>query len=136
MTECTFSSDSDPDVVLWPHIEEGHYVTSDARGGSYTKPQFVLNGKSASEPNDPTRMGYEFIGWSTSATQWNPYNFHSPVNDAATLHAWWEAQDTTYTVVIWKQSVNDSKNASDAEKTYDFAESHSGKATSGSEVLP
>lgn len=136
VTECTFSSDSDPDVVLWPHIEEGHYVTFDARGGSYTKPQFVLNGKSASEPNDPTRMGYEFIGWSTSATQWNPYNFHSPVNDAVTLHAWWEAQDTTYTVVIWKQSVNDSKNASDAEKTYDFAESHSGKATSGSEVSP
>lgn len=136
VTECTFSSDSDPDVVLWPHIEEGHYVTFDARGGSYTKPQFVLNGKSASEPNDPTRMGYEFIGWSTSATQWNPYNFHSPVNDAVTLHAWWKAQDTTYTVVIWKQSVNDSKNASDAEKTYDFAESHSGKATSGSEVSP
>lgn len=53
VTECTFSSDSDPDVVLWPHIEEGHYVTFDARGGSYTKPQFVLNGKSASEPNDP-----------------------------------------------------------------------------------
>ena len=136
VTECTFSSDSDPDVVLWPHIEEGHYVTFDARGGSYTKPQFVFNGKSASEPNDPTRMGYEFIGWSTSATQWNPYNFHSPVNDAVTLHAWWEAQDTTYTVVIWKQSVNDSKNASDVEKTYDFAESHSGKATSGSEVSP
>ncbi len=136
VTKYTFANDSDPDVVLWPHIEEGHYVTFDAHGGSYTNPQFALNGKSASEPNDPTRMGYEFIGWSTSATQWNPYDFHSPVNDAVTLHAWWEAQDTTYTVVIWKQSVNDSKNASDAEKTYDFAESHSGKATSGSEVSP
>ena len=136
VTECTFSSDSDPDVVLWPHIEEGHYVTFDAHGGSYTKPQFVLNGKSATEPNDPTRMGYEFIGWSTSATEWSPYNFHSPVNDAVTLHAWWEAQETTYTVVIWKQSVNDSKNASDEEKTYDFAESHSGQKTSGSEVSP
>lgn len=136
VTEYTFANDSDPDIVLWPHIEEGHYVTFDAHGGSYTKPQFVLNGKSASEPNDPTRMGYEFIGWSTSATEWSPYNFHSPVNDAVTLHAWWEAQETTYTVVIWKQSVNDSKNASDAEKTYDFAESHSEKATSGSEVSP
>ncbi len=136
VTEYTFANDSDPDIVLWPHIEEGHYVTFDAHGGSYTKPQFVLNGKSASEPNDPTRMGYEFIGWSTSATEWNPYNFHSSVNDAVTLHAWWEAQETTYTVVIWKQSVNDSKNASDAEKTYDFAESHSEKATSGSEVSP
>ena len=134
VTECTFSSDSDPDVVLWPHIEEGHYVTFDAHGGSYTKPQFVLNGKSATEPNDPTRMGYEFIGWSTSATEWSPYNFHSPVNDAVTLHAWWEAQETTYTVVIWKQSVNDSKNAS--KKKYDFAESHSEKAKSGSEVSP
>ena len=136
VTEYTFANDSDPDVVLWPHIEEGHYVTFDAHGGSYTKPQFVLNGKSASEPNDPTRMGYEFIGWSTSATEWSPYNFHSSVNDAVTLHAWWEAQETTYTVVIWKQSVNDSKNASDAEKTYDFAESHSEKATSGSKVRP
>lgn len=136
VTECTFANDSDPDVVLWPHIEEGHYVTFDAQGGSYVKPQFVLNGKSATEPSYPTRMGYEFMGWSTSATEWNPYSFHNPVNDAVTLHAWWKAEDTTYTVVIWKQSVNDSKNASDAEKTYDFAESHSEKATSGSEVSP
>ena len=136
VTECTFANDSDPDVVLWPHIEEGHYVTFDAQGGSYVKPQFVFNGKSASEPDDPTRMGYEFLGWSTSATEWSPYNFHGSVNDAVTLYAWWEAQETTYTVVIWKQSVNDSKNASDAEKTYDFAESHSEKATSGSEVSP
>ena len=136
VTECTFSSDSDPDVVLWPHVEEGHYVTFDARGGSYTKPQFVLNGKSATKPSDPTRMGYKFNGWSTSATERNLYDFDSPVNDAVTLHAWWEAQETTYTVVIWKQSVNDSKNASDADKTYDFAESHSEKATSGSKVSP
>ena len=136
VTEYTFANDSDPDVVLWPHVEEGHYVTFDARGGSYTKPQFVLNGKSATKPSDPTRMGYKFNGWSTSATERNLYKFDSPVNDAVTLHAWWEAQDTTYTVVIWKQSVNDSKNASDAEKTYDFAESHSEKATSGSEVSP
>lgn len=134
VTEYTFSNDSDPDVVLWPHIEEGHYVTFDARGGSYTKPQFVLNGKSATKPSDPTRMGYKFNGWSTSATERNLYNFDSPVNDAVTLRAWWEAQETTYTVVIWKQSVNDSKDAS--KKTYDFAESHSEKATSGSEVSP
>lgn len=136
VTECTFANDSDPDVVLWPHIEEGHYVTFDAQGGSYTKPQFVLNGKSAFEPSDPMRMGYEFIGWSTSATEWSPYNFHNPVNDAVTLHAWWEAQETTYTVVIWKQSVNDSKDARGAEKTYDFAESHSEKSMSGSAVSP
>lgn len=136
VTEYTFANDSDPDVVLWPHIEEGHYVTFDAHGGSYTKPQFVLNGKSATKPSDPTRMGYKFIGWSTSATERNLYSFDSPVNDAVTLHAWWEAQETTYTVVIWKQSVNDSKDASDADKTYDFAESHSEKATSGSEVSP
>ena len=136
VTECTFANDSDPDVVLWPHIEEGHYVTFDAHGGSYTKPQFVLNGKSATKPSDPTRMGYKFNGWSTSATERNLNDFDSPVNDAVTLHAWWEAQETTYTVVIWKQSVNDSKNASDAKKTYDFAESHSEKATSGSKVHP
>lgn len=136
VTEYTFANDSDPDVVLWPHIEEGHYVTFDAHGGSYTKPQFVLNGKSATKPSDPTRMGYKFIGWSTSATERNLYSFDSPVNDAVTLHAWWEAQETTYTVVIWKQSVNDSKDASDADKTYDFAESHSGQKTSGFEVSP
>lgn len=136
VTEYTFANDSDPDIVLWPHIEEGHYVTFDAHGGSYTKPQFVLNGKSATKPSDPTRMGYKFNGWSTSATERNLYDFDSPVNDAVTLHAWWEAQETTYTVVIWKQSVNDSKNASDAKKTYDFAESHSEKATSGSKVRP
>ena len=39
-------------------------------------------------------------------------------------------------MVFWKQSVNDNKNATNDEKTYDFAESEVRTAASGATVSP
>jgi hypothetical protein len=53
-----------------------------------------------------------------------------------TIYAVWTANNTNYTVVFWKQSVNDSKNAAEAAKTYDYAESAVRTAASGATVSP
>lgn len=133
----TFESDDAADVTLWPHIEGGNYVTFDSQGGTYVAPEFAIKGTTVSKPTNPTRKGYTFEGWATkadaSAADWD---WSTKVSEATTLYAVWAPAETTYTVVIWKQSVNDSKNAADAQKTWDFAEAATRSATTGESVSP
>ena len=50
------------------------------------------------------------------------YDFDQTLNDKVVLYAKWDvAASTKYTVIVWKQSVADDKNAEDADKTYDYA---------------
>lgn len=53
-------------------------------------------------------------------------------DDDITLYAKWEeVPDTSYTVIVWQQKVTDDKNAANAEKTYDYKESHTIPSNSG-----
>lgn len=133
----TFESDDSADVTLWPHIEGGNYVTFDSQGGTYVAPEFAIKGTTVSKPTDPTRKGYTFEGWTTKedATTAN-WDWDTKITEATTLYAVWAPAKTTYTVVIWKQSVNDSKDATDAKKTWDFAEAATRNATTGDSVSP
>ena len=52
-----------------------------------------------------------------------------------TLHAvWGKLPDTGYTVVFWKQSVNDKKDVPEASKTYDYVSSEKRTAPTESQV--
>lgn len=55
-----------------------------------------------------------------------------------TLYAHWTPKtNAPYTVVFWRQKITDDKNATDAEKTYDFAESDTTRTgTPGNTVSP
>lgn len=46
-----------------------------------------------SEPDDPVRQGYTFLGWYTASdlAETSRYNFSSPVNSSFTLYAKWQA---------------------------------------------
>ncbi|SDB14972.1 SpaA isopeptide-forming pilin-related protein [Butyrivibrio sp. INlla16] len=56
--------------------------------------------------------------------------------DALTLYArWQEYPDTTYTVIIWKQKITDSKTATAAQKTYDYGDSFTNVAGISSSTL-
>ncbi len=44
-------------------VNQGYTVTFDSRGGSAVKAQTVDEGKYATKPADPTREGFEFLGW-------------------------------------------------------------------------
>ena len=53
-------------------------------------------------------------------------------DDDITLYAKWEeVPNTSYTVIVWQQKVTDNKNAANAEKTYDYKESHTIPSNSG-----
>ena len=128
---------SDRNVTLYPKVEEGHYLYfSSGDGASYVKPVFVAAEKGTAAPDDPTRPGYTFLHWS-EREEGSAYTFGSSISEDTTLYAVWEAKtDTTYTVIFWKQSVLDKKNAADNAKTYDYAESVSRTGTTGVSVSP
>jgi len=122
---------------LWPKIEIGNYlyfVSGDQ--GTYIEPQFVVPNTPPAAPTPPTRPGYTFKHWSETQGGATPYLFNAPLTADKTIYAVWTANDTNYTVVFWKQSVNDSKNAAEAAKTYDYAESAVRTAASGTTVSP
>ena len=124
-------------VTLYPKVEEGHYLYfSSGDGASYVKPVFVAANHTTAEPEAPVRPGYTFKRWS-AAEGGSEYSFGSPISEDTTLYAVWEAaSDTEYTVIFWKQSVNDSKDAANNAKTYDYAESVTRTGMTGSDASP
>jgi len=123
---------------LWPKIEEGKYIYFvTGPGATCVEPQFVLPGANTQVPTtSPTRPGYTFSYWSTSPDG-SAYTFGGVLLEDTTLYAVWAPEeDTAYTVVFWKQSVNDDKTWTDEAKTYDYAESLVRYAETGSTVWP
>ncbi len=128
----------DHNVTLYPKIESGHYLYfSTGDNASYIEPEFVAAGKQTQKPNDPTRPGYTFKGWSTTEGGSVNYNFGQTLSDNQTIYAVWSANtDTSYTVIYWKQSINDSKDATDSSKTYDYEDSETRTGKTGDVVSP
>ncbi|WP_141005988.1 InlB B-repeat-containing protein [Nocardioides humi] len=64
-------------------------VTFDSAGGSAVAPVSVAYGTAVGRPADPTRAGYSFTGWYTSAGGSTPYAFATLVTAPVTLYAHW-----------------------------------------------
>lgn len=65
-------------------------VSFDTVGGSAVESKSVLNGKSLSAPEIPTRDGYVFIGWYSDEAYKTPFTFDAtPVTGDLTLRARW-----------------------------------------------
>lgn len=54
----------------------------------------VNAGETVSQPADPTRENYEFLGWFTEAAAENKYDFKKTVESDITLFAGWDAYPT------------------------------------------
>ena len=124
--------------------ETGRYwLLFDAnKGGSgdsvtYTPPQLIYGeGVVTQKPNDPTRNGYQFLGWNTEAdgsgTWWSKTDdlsvnkFGTAINEDITLYAQWEGVETDYYVLFWKQSADG--------KSYDYAGSEKRREKTGETV--
>ena len=65
-------------------------VTFDSKGGSSVNPQNVNHGATATTPTAPTKAGFEFKGWYTSATCETAYDFATAVTEDITLYAKWD----------------------------------------------
>ena len=90
------------DHKLYAHWTAKEYtVTFDANGGTVeTKPQTVTYGSTYGELPTPTRKGYTFVGWFTSAKDGRQVKADAEVTTAAdrTLYAHWT--QNLYTVTI------------------------------------
>lgn len=103
----------------------------------------------------PERTGYSFGGWyaDSAATsmqisyangnlisgttvpdtmEWDNGDLY--LTGDTKLYAKWTEAATNYSIVIWRQNVNDAANAADSDKTYDYVESFRLSATTGSTV--
>ena len=73
-------------------------VIFDSQGGSSVRSQEVNHGAKATTPTEPTKAGFEFKGWYTSATCETAYDFATAVTEDITLYAQWTPN--TYTVTF------------------------------------
>lgn len=64
-------------------------VTFDSQNGSEAATQLVCSGDKATEPNDPTKEGYTFVGWYNGEER---YDFHTVVEGNISLTARWTAE--------------------------------------------
>ena len=71
-------------------------MSFDSQGGSTVPSQDVRIGQKATQPANPTRSGYTFLGWYTAKTGGSKYDFSRGVTSDVTLYAHWDVR--TYTV--------------------------------------
>ena len=95
-------------VNVYAIIKKGYWISFNSDGGSIIDSQFVLNGDKLvlDKSTTPTKPGYEFNGW---------YDGSKPIN-------------------YWQQKVTDNKDATDAQKTYEYVEAETKKATTGTPI--
>lgn len=65
-------------------------VTFNSDGGSEVAAQKVVTGMPCTEPTDPTKEDYTFLGW-FKGTSANAFDFSTPITANITLKAKWEA---------------------------------------------
>ncbi|MCD7748167.1 MAG: InlB B-repeat-containing protein [Firmicutes bacterium] len=98
-----FSSSVTSDLTLYAHWSANVYTVSfdlnyTGATGAPTS-QSVSYGSTATAPTSPTRDGYTFAGWYTSASGGSAYSFSTTVTGDITLYAHWtEESASTYTV--------------------------------------
>ena len=120
-------------VNVYAIIKEGYWISFDSDGGSIVDSQFVLNGDklTLNKSTTPTKPGYTFNGWYNDSTK---VENGATVTNPMTLKAHWTAAEVNYTINYWQQKVTDDKNATDAEKTYEYVEAETKKATTGTPI--
>ncbi len=70
-------------------------VEFDSNGGSLVSSQVVEKNGKVKEPYEPTRSGYEFLGWFLDLDDEKAYDFNTSVTSDFTLHAKWEKLEGT-----------------------------------------
>lgn len=95
------------DTYVYPVTEDCYWVTFNTTGGSMVGSRSVTKGDTLDlrGVTAPTRTGYSFKGWSTTADGANVVTSIAPTADT-TLYAVWEGDNVTYTVVYWGENPN------------------------------
>lgn len=75
--------------------KEDYQVTFDSNGGTMVENQIVESRNKVIEPESPTKEGFTFVGWFTSLTDENAYDFNTEVISNFTLTAKWTDNSST-----------------------------------------
>ena len=67
-------------------------VKFDTNGGLTIANQYVKKNGYVEEPKNPTKYGYEFIGWYTDKELTEEYDFDTKITESFTLYAKWEGE--------------------------------------------
>ena len=120
-------------VNVYAIIKAGYWISFNSDGGSIVDSQFVLHGDNLvlDKSTTPTKPGYSFDGWYNGLTK---VENGATVTSPMTLTAHWKAAQVNYTINYWQQKVTDDKNATDAQKTYEYVEAETKEATTGTKI--
>lgn len=77
--------------------DKGYIVTFDTCGGSEVNKKTVRSGEKVSQPGNPSRPGYRFMGWVTAAGGSTRFDFNTAITDDITIYASWRALNYTIT---------------------------------------
>ena len=88
-TAYDFDSPVTKDIVLAAKFKKNRIkINYDLNGGNGTVEVEIDKESIPNRPNDPTKFGYNFVGWSLDG---QAYNFDFPLNEDTTIKALWEA---------------------------------------------
>lgn len=101
-TQYTFNKMPSGDITLyakWNYIDTNVYkITFDSNGGSAVTAISNNGGVAINAPADPTKEGYNFVGWYSDQTLTSLYSFGYMPYESITLYAkWLEINSTVYT---------------------------------------
>lgn len=85
-----FSGPVNADLELVAEFTAIYRVLFESNGGSTVNAVDVFEGELLGEPTEPTRAGFEFLGWFVDAELTEEYSFGEPVTSDFTLYAGWE----------------------------------------------
>ena len=124
------------DVIFSVNAPKGHWLIFHENKGTYIAPDFIKTGDVTEKPSlDMKRKGYIFAGWYEDAEFSKEFTFGNELSATTHLYAKWEPEKRAYyTILVWKQNVNDKKDAADAAKTYDFVKSVPGEGNVGDNI--
>jgi hypothetical protein len=105
-------------VVEVKYNRNQYTLTYDSDGGSYVAPKVYYFGASITNPENPTKLGFEFGGW-------DPEISTMPAADTTVTAVWTPAKTASYTVVYWGENVNGGN---------DYLYSVEGQGTVGSQI--
>ena len=108
--DAVFTADTvvSADTYVYPVTEDCYWVTFNTTGGSMVASCSVTKGDTLDlrGVTAPTRTGYNFKGWSTTADGANVVTSIAPTADT-TLYAVWEGDNVKYMVVYWGENADD-----------------------------
>ena len=109
-------------LTVMAQVAYGHWLVfnENGSGATYTEPLFVGTDETpeqAGMPDPPTRPGYDFDGWYTSADCTTEFVPTQPITETTNVWAKWTIkEEASFSVLIWKESLA-------GEDKYDFVRS-------------